>query len=106
MWFLTYTALWLRLVTHFILLLNNHLIARGWTPGEFSIRVGETRSRVSLVRTGKRKPPIGERLERWCDILELEDHSRDDFKIAAYLERMHPFMREYIAKILDRKADL
>lgn len=83
-----------------------HLTARAWTPGEFSVRIGETRSRVSLVRTGKRLPPIGERLELWCDILELDNDSREDFKIAAHLERLRPFMREYIDKILDRKGDL
>ena len=92
-------------MTKFILLLNMHLTARGWTPGEFSVRTGETKSRVSLVRTGRRKPPIGERLERWCDVLELDDPSREDFKVASHLERLSPFMREYIAKILDRKSD-
>lgn len=89
----------------FLFLLNNHLTARQWTPGEFAARLGETPSRVSLVRTGKRLPPIGERLERWCDVLELDDLGRNDLKVASYLQRLNPFMREYIAKLLDLNSN-
>jgi len=87
---------------NFIILLNNHLELRGWSPGEFAVRVGEPRSRISLVRTNKRLPPIGERLEMWCDTLDLDEQCREDLKVSAYLERLNPFMREYIAKLLDR----
>jgi len=89
-------------VKKFVSLLNDHLAARNWTPGEFSLRVGETRSRISLVRTQKRLPPIRERLERWCDVLELNDEARLDFKVAAYLERIDPFLREYLINLLDQ----
>lgn len=86
---------------NFIDQLNRHLVEREWLPGEFAVAVGETHSQISNIRNGQRHPPIEKRLDKWCNVLKLKDIEKEEFKVAAYLERMNPFMQKYVWGLID-----
>lgn len=80
-----------------------HLRRAGLTATELGLRSHVTQSTISRVALGQRPPDL-DKLDRWCDLLDLDEQERAAFTLAGQLEHCPKPIVELIER-MDNERD-